>query len=88
MPIDNFKDVERARYSLFAEWKGEIAPKLSTELGIRYTYTYANSGDVMTTMMNPRKTSIWLNRPIAPAWGGELCVLDSVSATLVTHTPG
>ncbi|BCG64577.1 MAG: iron complex outermembrane recepter protein [Methyloprofundus sp.] len=51
--IDNFKDVERARYSLFAEWKGEIAPKLSTELGIRYTYTYANSGDVMTTMMNP-----------------------------------
>jgi iron complex outermembrane receptor protein len=47
--IDNFNDVSRDRYSGFAEWKGELMDDLSAEFGIRYTYTYADSGNVRTT---------------------------------------
>ena len=49
--IDNFNDISRDRYSGFAEWKGELMDDLSAELGIRYTYTYANAGNVSTTRM-------------------------------------
>ena len=41
-----FNDVERSRYSFFGEWKGEVADKLSAELGMRLTYTNADAGDV------------------------------------------
>ncbi|MDF1583094.1 MAG: TonB-dependent receptor [Methyloprofundus sp.] len=42
-----FNDVERSRYSFFGEWKGEVADKLTTELGARLTYTNAKAGDVV-----------------------------------------
>ncbi|WP_305907321.1 TonB-dependent receptor [Methylomarinum sp. Ch1-1] len=41
-----FNDVERDRYSAFAEWTGEIADKLELELGARYTHTWTNAGDI------------------------------------------
>jgi len=47
-----FNKIERSRYSFFGEWKGDITEKLSTELGLRYTYTLADSGDVTTNSMD------------------------------------
>ena len=41
-----FNDVERSRYSFFGEWKGDIADKWTSELGMRLTYTNANAGNV------------------------------------------
>jgi len=41
-----FNDAERSRYSFFGEWKGEVADKLTAELGMRLTYTNADAGDV------------------------------------------
>jgi iron complex outermembrane receptor protein len=44
-----FNGVERSRYSFFGERDIDITHKLSTELGMRYTYTKAVAGDVSTT---------------------------------------
>lgn len=49
-----FNAVERSRYSFFGEWKGDLTDKLSTELGMRYTYTNSNAADVVNGLvMNP-----------------------------------
>jgi iron complex outermembrane receptor protein len=49
--IDNFNNVERDRYSGFAEWKGDFTEDLSAEFGVRYTYTQSDAGEVRTTRM-------------------------------------
>jgi len=43
-----FNGIERSRYSFFGEWKSDLTDKLSTELGLRYTYTNSVAGNVMT----------------------------------------
>ena len=43
--VDNFKDAERDRYSLFAEWKGEASQGLNLETGLRYSRVEMNSGN-------------------------------------------
>jgi len=50
-----FNGIERSRYSFFGEWKSDLTNKLSTELGLRYTYTNSIAGDVSTdnAMMQP-----------------------------------
>ncbi len=44
-------DVERDRYSPFAEWAGAIADRLELELGARYTHTWTNSGNAYVNQM-------------------------------------
>ena len=44
--VNPFNDVERDRYSIFTEWKGDIAEDLALELGARYTHTWMNAGKV------------------------------------------
>ncbi len=46
-----FSNVDRDRYSFFAEWDGEIVEGLSLELGARFTHTWSNSGQVSTNNM-------------------------------------
>ncbi|WP_198243653.1 TonB-dependent receptor [methane-oxidizing endosymbiont of Gigantopelta aegis] len=46
-----FSNVERDRYSFFAEWDGEVARDLSLELGARFTHTWSSSGQVSTNNM-------------------------------------
>lgn len=36
--VSNFNDVKRDRYSLFAEWDGELNPNWSMQSGVRYTH--------------------------------------------------
>jgi len=48
MKTDVFQGIERSRYSFFGEWKSDLTDKLSTELGMRYTYTNSVAGDVYT----------------------------------------
>ncbi len=58
-----FNGIERSRYSFFGEWKSDLTNKLSTELGMRYTYTNSISGDVSTE--NP------MMKPMADAFNGK-----------------
>jgi len=51
MLTNNFNDTTRSRYSLYGEWKGDIADKLSTELGMRLTYINSGTGNVSTGNM-------------------------------------
>ncbi|MGR9071645.1 MAG: TonB-dependent receptor [Gammaproteobacteria bacterium] len=44
--IDNFKGVERDRYSGYLEWKGDLIEDLSLELGARYIYAKTDADDV------------------------------------------
>jgi len=46
-----FNGIERSRYSFFGEWKSDLTNKLSTELGLRYTYTNSDAGRVSTSGM-------------------------------------
>ena len=48
--IDNFKGIERDRYSLFSEWNGVIAKDLTLELGARLTYAKTGSDTVNSSM--------------------------------------
>ncbi len=43
--IENFKDAERDRYSLFAEWKGAVSSGWNVETGLRYSRVEMDSGD-------------------------------------------
>jgi iron complex outermembrane receptor protein len=43
--IENFKDAERDRYSIFAEWKGAVSPDWNVETGLRYSQVEMDSGD-------------------------------------------
>lgn len=44
--VDNFNGVERDRYSVFAEWSGNLDNGLSVETGLRYTRVKMDAGDV------------------------------------------
>jgi iron complex outermembrane receptor protein len=44
--IRNFNNVERDRYGLFAEWKGELGTDWSMELGTRVNWIRMNAGNV------------------------------------------
>ena len=44
--VDNFNAVERDRYSMFAEWNGNLGDGLSIETGLRYTRVEMDAGDV------------------------------------------
>lgn len=48
--IDNFRGIERDRYSIFTEWEGEIATNLSVELGARLTYAKTSADTVSSSM--------------------------------------
>jgi len=48
--VENFHGIERDRYSLFSEWRGEIADKLSAEFGARLTYAKTSSDTVYSSM--------------------------------------
>lgn len=61
MNIQNFNNANRSRYSFFGEWKGDIADKLSTELGLRYTYTTADADNVSTTNMRLKPAAARFN---------------------------
>ena len=56
MDTDLFEGVERSRYSFFGEWKSDLTNKLSTELGMRYTYTNSNADEIVNGM-GPLKTA-------------------------------
>lgn len=49
--VDAFSGVERDRYSIFTEWRGDIVDNLSLELGARYTWVNSSSDTV--TGRNP-----------------------------------
>ncbi len=70
-----FNGIERSRYSFFGEWKSDLTNKLSTELGMRYTYTNSISGDVST--QNP------MMQPMAAAFNGKNRDLDFHGVDLV-----
>lgn len=44
--VTNFNKAEIDTYGVFAEWRGDIQPKLNLELGLRYNRVEANTGDV------------------------------------------
>jgi len=48
--VENFKGIERDRYSIFSEWNGQIAAKLSAEFGLRLTYVQTSSDTVYSSM--------------------------------------
>lgn len=48
--IDNFVGVERDRYSLYTEWRGEVAKRWNLELGLRVTRAETDAGDVSATI--------------------------------------
>ena len=43
--IENFNDVKRDRYSLFTEWKSEVATGWNLESGLRYSLVEMDAGD-------------------------------------------
>ena len=44
--VNNFNDVERDRYGVFAEWKGRITKDLDLELGTRVNWVRMDAGDI------------------------------------------
>ncbi len=44
--INNFNDVQRDRYGVFAEWKGEVVTDWDVELGTRVNWVRMDAGDV------------------------------------------
>jgi iron complex outermembrane receptor protein len=44
--VRNFNDVDRDRYSLFSEWKGDLSEQWSFELGVRYSLVRMDAGTV------------------------------------------
>ncbi|BCG63458.1 MAG: iron complex outermembrane recepter protein [Methyloprofundus sp.] len=61
MNVQNFNDATRSRYSFFGEWKGDINDALSTELGLRYTYTTADTDNVSTSNMGLKSAAAKFN---------------------------
>lgn len=54
--VNNFNDVERDRYSVFAEWQGQLQQDWQLESGIRLSRVEMDAGDVgssMAMMMPP-----------------------------------
>jgi iron complex outermembrane receptor protein len=43
--VDNFKDVERDRYSIFTEWEGEVATDWNLASGLRYSLVKMDAGN-------------------------------------------
>jgi iron complex outermembrane receptor protein len=54
--MDNFHDVQRDRYSAFAEWNGELEHHLTLETGARLTRVNTNAGEVYSSMMGGMAT--------------------------------
>jgi iron complex outermembrane receptor protein len=52
MNTNFYNKVERDRYSLFTEWTGAVSEDVSVELGVRYTHTWSDAGDVSTGGMS------------------------------------
>ncbi|MDO7711226.1 MAG: TonB-dependent receptor [Pseudomonadota bacterium] len=50
--IDNYNDVERDRYSVFAQWNKQLNESWNTELGARYSLIQMDAGRVNSNM-NP-----------------------------------
>jgi len=48
--VDNFKDVERDRYSVFAEWKGDVKPDWKLQSGVRVSRIDMDAGEVDSSM--------------------------------------
>ncbi len=48
--VNNFKDVERDRYSVFAEWQGELQTDLKLQSGVRLSRVNMDAGVVNTSM--------------------------------------
>jgi iron complex outermembrane receptor protein len=48
--VENFNDVERDVYGLFAEWNGRVATDWNLQLGGRYNRVENDAGDVYTSM--------------------------------------
>ena len=46
LSVRNFNDVEKDRYGIFAEWKGELSQDWSMELGTRLNWIRMDAGDV------------------------------------------
>lgn len=44
--VDNFKDANRDRYGLFAEWKGAVLKDLKLEVGTRINFVRMTAGNV------------------------------------------
>lgn len=44
--VNNFEDINRNRYSAYAEWRGEPIEKFTVTAGVRYRYTYMDAGKV------------------------------------------
>lgn len=44
--IENYDDIERDRYSVFAEWKDDISTGWNLETGLRYSLVAMDAGDV------------------------------------------
>ncbi|MDD5036107.1 MAG: TonB-dependent receptor [Methylococcaceae bacterium] len=47
--VNSFHDVERDRYSLFADWDGKLDERWKLNLGLRYTYVRSQAGRVFDT---------------------------------------
>lgn len=48
--VNNFNDIERDRYSVFAEWQGEIQTDLKLQSGVRFSRVNMNAGEVDSSM--------------------------------------
>lgn len=44
--INPYNDIEKDRYSIFGEWQGAIAERLSLQAGARFVHTWMNAGNV------------------------------------------
>lgn len=51
--VENFKGIERDRYSVFTEWSGRLQNKLNIETGLRYTQVDMDSAAISTSMGMP-----------------------------------
>jgi iron complex outermembrane receptor protein len=48
--VNNFNDIERDRYSVFAEWQGEIQTDLKLQSGVRLSRVNMDAGEVDSSM--------------------------------------
>lgn len=62
--VDNFRGIERDRYSLFSEWEGNIAKDLSVELGARLTYARTGTDTVYSSMSKMCSPMMQMRNPM------------------------
>ena len=60
--IDSFNDAERDRYSVFAEWSGELSAQWKLDAGARYSLIQMDSGNVHSFAGAPAAVGVLRDR--------------------------